>query len=70
LRAHDRQHGASDIQRTEQVDLDLSLELLGADLLEKPRLKVRRVVDEYVDAAEPIDRGLHCRFGIRAARDV
>ena len=64
LGAHDRQHGAGDVQRAEQVGLDLGAEVLGADLLEEPGVEVAGVVDQHVDPAEPVDGGLHGRLGV------
>ena len=41
---------------SEQGRLDLRPEVLGADLLEEPSVEVARVVDQDVDAAEPVHR--------------
>ena len=70
LGAHDGQHGAGDVHRAEQVGLDLCPEVLGGDLLEEPGVEVAGVVDEHVDAAEPLDGGLHGRLGVLGAGDV
>ena len=70
LGAHDRQHGAGDVQRAEQVGLDLRPEVLGGDLLEEPGVEVAGVVDQHVDAAEPFDGGLHGRLGVGGVGDV
>jgi hypothetical protein len=48
----------------------LSVELFRRQLFEEAGIEAGGVVDEYIDAAESIDRGPHCRVGIRAARDV
>ena len=66
LLAHDRQDGASDVQRAEEVRLHLRPELLRADLLEIARIEIAGIVDEYVDAAESVDRRLcGCDRGVR-----
>jgi hypothetical protein len=48
----------------------LPVELLRRQLLEVAGVEAGRIVDQHVDAAEPIDRGPHCRLGIDATRDV
>ena len=40
----------------------LQLDLLRRQLLEEARMEVAGVVDEYVDAAEAVDGGLHRRL--------
>ncbi len=55
LGAHDRKGRAGDVDRAEQGGLDLRPEVLGGDLLEEPGVEVARVVDQHVDAAEPVD---------------
>jgi hypothetical protein len=37
--------------------------LLGGDLLEEPGVEVAGVVDQHVDAAEPVDGSRHGRLG-------
>jgi hypothetical protein len=46
------------------------LDLLRRQLLEEAGVEVAGVVDEHVDAAEPLERCPHCRFGGREAGDV
>ena len=48
----------------------LPLDLLRRQLLEVARVKAGGIVDQHVDAAEPVDSGPHRRLGIGAARDV
>src|SRR5215217_5063839 len=56
---------AGDVQRAEQGGLDLRPEVLRGDLLEEPGVEVARVVDEDVDAPEPLDGRQHRRLGVR-----
>ena len=70
LGAHDGQHGAGDVQRAEQVGLDLRPEVLGADLLEEPGVEVAGVVDQHVDAAEPSTAACDGRLGVGGVGDV
>ena len=70
LGAHDREHRAGDVHRAEQVGLDLRPDVLGAELLEEPGVEVAGVVDEHVDAAEPVDGRLDGRFGGGGVGDV
>jgi hypothetical protein len=44
--------------------------LLRRQLLEEARVEVARVVDEDVDPAEALDRGMHRRLRRSEARDV
>ena len=55
LPAHDRQDRSGDVQRTEEVGLHLRAELGVADLLEVAGVEVAGVVDQDVDAPEPLD---------------
>ena len=68
--AHDRQDGAGDVQRAEEVGLHLCPELVGADVLEVAGVEVAGVVDEHVDAAEPLDGGLRRPLGCGRVGDV
>ena len=56
--------------RAEQGGLDLRPEVLGAELLEEPGVEVARIVDQHVDAAEPVDGGAGRRPGRRRVGDV
>ena len=60
--------GAGDVERAEEVRLHLRPELVGADVLEVPGVEVAGVVDEHVDAAEPVDGRLG--GGVAAAGSV
>jgi hypothetical protein len=42
----------------------------GADLLEEPGVEVAGVVDEHVDASEPVDGSPDGRFGVGGVGDV
>ena len=70
LRAHDGQDRAGDIHRAEEARRQLPFDLLWRQLLEVARLKGPGVVDQHVDAAEPVDRGAHRGLGIGAAGNV
>src|SRR6266496_1242862 len=70
LGAHDGQHGAGDVHRAEQEDLDLCPEVLRGDLLEEPGIEVACVVDEDVDVAKAVDGCLHRCLGILGVGDV
>jgi hypothetical protein len=54
----------------EQGGLDLGPEVLGADLLEEPSVEVTGVVDQHIDAAEPLHGSLHGRLGVGGVGDV
>ncbi len=70
LLAHYREHGARDVECTEEVDLNLRPELLRANFLEEAGLEAGGVIDQHVDPAEPLDRCLYGRLGIGRAGDV
>jgi hypothetical protein len=70
LLAHHRQDRARDVHRANEARRQLPLELLGRQLLEVAGIKAGRIVDQHVDAAEPIDSGPHRRLRIGAARNV
>ena len=48
----------------------LPFDLLPRDLLEESRVEVSCVVDEHVDASEPIDRSPHRRSATGDSSDV
>ena len=70
LGTHDGKHRPGDVHRAEQVGLDLRPEVLGADLLEEPGVEVASVIDEHVDASEPIDGSLDGRLGVGGVSNV
>src|SRR3954464_7608018 len=70
LGTHDGQGDAGQVGRPEQGGLDLRPEVLRADLLEEPSLEATGVVDQYVDAPEPIDGGPHRPLSGRRIGDV
>jgi hypothetical protein len=70
LLAHDGQHRARHGHRADQAHRKLALDLLGRQLLEETRLEAGSVVDQHVDAAEALDRGLHGRLGVLRAGHV
>ena len=70
LAAHHREHGAGDVHRAEQVRLDLGAHLRGADLFEVAGVEVAGVVDQHVDATEPLDRRIDGRLGRGGVGDV
>ena len=53
-----------------RLDRQLAVQLLRRQLLEVAGVKAGGVVDEHVDAAEPVDRRSDRRLGVGAARDV
>ena len=67
LLAHHRQHRAGDVHRADEAHRQLALELLRRQLLEVAGVEAGRIVDQHVDAAEPVDSGAHRRLGIGAA---
>ncbi len=70
LLAHHRQDSAGDVHRANEARRQLPLHLLRRQLLEVARVKAGSIVDQHVDAAEPVDSGPHRRLGIGAASDV
>jgi hypothetical protein len=64
------QDGARDVHRADQARRELSLELLGRQLLEVAGVEAGGVVDQHVDAAEALDRRPDRHLGIVRARDV
>ena len=70
LLAHDGQDRAGDIHRAEEARRQLSLDLLWRQLLEVASIKGAGVVDQHVDAAEPVDRRPHRGLGISGAGNV
>ena len=67
LLAHHRQDSAGDVHRADEARRQLPLHLLRRQLLEVARVEAGGVVDQHVDAAEPVDGGPHRRLGIGAA---
>jgi hypothetical protein len=70
LFAHHGQDGARDVHRPDKVCRQRPLDLLRRQLLEETGIEVSCVVDQHVDPAEAVDRGLHGRLRRRQARDV
>src|SRR5438132_8890893 len=70
LLAHDGQDRAGDIHRAEEARRQLPLDLLWRQLLEVARIKGTGVVDQHVDATEPVDRLPHRGLSIGAAGNV
>jgi hypothetical protein len=70
LLAHHRQDSAGDVHWANEARRQLPLHLLRRQLLEVARVKAGSIVDQHVDAAEPVDSGPHRRLGIGAASDV
>ena len=54
----------------DQGGRQLSLHLLGRQLLEKASFEVASVVDEDIDATKPVGRRLYCSLGVCSTRDV
>jgi hypothetical protein len=52
--AHVGEHGAGDVQDAEDVDLELSPDLLFVDFLDGAHRAVPGVVDQHVDASERV----------------
>src|SRR5712671_520380 len=70
LLAHDRQDSAGDVHRAYEARRQLALDLLQRQLLEVSGIKAGSIVDQHVNATEPVDSGPHGRLGIGAAGDV
>jgi hypothetical protein len=70
LLAHDRQDGAGDIHRADEERPQLPVYLLRRQLLEVAGKEVAGIVDQDVDAAEPVDGGPRRRRGVGAVGDV
>src|SRR6266699_5681053 len=68
--AHDRQDGAGDIHRPDEERPQLPVYLLRRQLLEVAGKEVAGIVDQHVDAAEPVDGGPRRRRGVGAVCDV
>lgn len=58
LGSHDGEHGAGDVEWSEEVGLHLCSVLEGGDFFEESGLKVAGVVDQDVDVPEGVDAGL------------
>ena len=70
LFAHNRQDGTGDIHRADEARRQLSLDLLWGQLLKVAPIEVGGIVDQYVDAPEPIDSGPRCCLSVAEAGDV
>ena len=57
LLAHHGQNGAGDVHRADEVGGELSLDVFRRQLFKVARKEVARIVDQYVDAAKPVDGG-------------
>jgi hypothetical protein len=58
------------VHLADEVRGERAVELVRRHLLEEAGLEDRGVVDEHVDAAEPLHGGLHRRCGVLGTRDV
>ena len=70
LPAHHRQHGPGHVHRSDQSGGQLVRDLLRGQVLEVAAVEVGGVVDQHVDAPEPVDRGLDGGCGVCRAGDV
>lgn len=70
LPAHHRQHRPGDVHRPDQTGGELVVDLRRGQLLEVAAVEVRGVVDQHIDASEPLHRGLHRRLGVGRPGDV
>ena len=70
LPTHHRQHRPGDVHRPDQPGGELVVDLLGGQLLEVAAVEVRGVVDQHVDAPEPLHRRLHGRLGVGRDGDI
>jgi len=70
LLAHHRQDSPGDVHWANEARRQLPLHLLRRQLLEVARVEAGSIVDQHVDAAEPLDSRPHRRLGIGAASDV
>src|SRR6266566_3009875 len=68
--AHDRQDRAGDIHRADEERPQLPVYLLRRQLLEVAGKEVAGIVDQHVDAAEPVDGGPSRRLGVCPVGDV
>ena len=55
LLAHDRQYGTRDVHRSVEAGLELTVHLLGRQLLEEACIEVGCVVHKDIDPAEVIE---------------
>jgi hypothetical protein len=60
--SHEWKDGTGHVQRPEKIRRQLRLELLRRQFLEKAGKEVARVVDEHIDATEPLGRDTHRGF--------
>jgi ABC-2 type transport system permease protein len=70
LGAQHRKDRAGDVHRAEQGGLDLRPEVPRGDLLEEPGVEVAGVVDQHVEAAEPLHGSRDGRLGVGGVVDV
>ena len=70
LLSHDRQHGATDVHRTDQARRELEVHLLRRNLLEVARVEAGGVVDQHIDPAEAFDSCLYRGVGVGETRHV
>ena len=70
LPTHHRQHRPGDVHRPDQPGGELVGDLRRGQLLEVAAVEVRGVVDQHVDAPEPLDRRLHGRLGLGRDGDI
>jgi hypothetical protein len=59
LFSHHRKYGASHVHRAKKVRCQLRLELFRRQLFEEPGEEVTRIVDQHINATEPVGSGLH-----------
>ena len=70
LPTHHRQHRAGDVHRPDQPGGELVGDLCRGQLLEVAAVEVRGVVDQHIDASEPLDRRLNGGLGLGRDGDV
>jgi hypothetical protein len=70
LRAHQGQDRTGHVEGAEEVGLHLRAELLGTDVLEVAGVEIASVVDQHVDATEPLDGCPRCVSGSGRISDV
>jgi len=70
LLAHNRQDSAGDVHRAYEARRQLPLDLLGRQFLEVAGIKAGSIVDQHVDAAEPVNSGPHRRLGLGTPSNV
>jgi hypothetical protein len=70
LLSHHRKYGTRHVQRAEKVRRQLRLELRRREFLKETSEEVTSVVDQHINPAETVQRGLHRCFCLRLACDV